>query len=148
MQPPTPVPTPLWPLALYFAAVVVLVSGMLGLSYLLGQRQKHKPDEEPYESGMMPTGTARLHFDVLFYLNAMFFVVFDLETMFIIAWAIAFRDVGWAGYVEILIFILVILAVLIYLWRSGALDWRTNREKSLQEWLKRSVDTRKGKSTS
>lgn len=72
-------PAPLWPLVLYFAAVVVWVSGMLGLSYLLGQRQKHKPDEEPYESGMLPTGTTPFHFDVLFYLNAIFFVVFDLE---------------------------------------------------------------------
>jgi NADH-quinone oxidoreductase subunit A len=125
-------PAPLWPLVLYFAAVIILVSGMLGLSYFLGQRQKHKPNEEPYESGMLPTGAAPFHFDVLFYLNAMFFVVFDLETMFIISWAVAFREVGWAGYGEILIFILVMLAVLIYLWRTGSLDWRTYHEKALQ----------------
>ncbi|HEX7432175.1 MAG TPA: NADH-quinone oxidoreductase subunit A [Anaerolineaceae bacterium] len=138
-------PAPLWPLVLYFAAVVVLVSGILGLSYLLGQRQKHKPDEEPYESGMLPTGTTPFHFDVLFYLNAMFFVVFDLETMFIITWAIAFRDVGWVGYVEILLFIVVMLAVLTYLWRSGALDWRTYREKMLQVVVKTNAGIPKGK---
>jgi NADH-quinone oxidoreductase subunit A len=129
-------PAPLWPLVLYFAAVIILVSGMLGLSYFLGQRQKHKANEEPYESGMLPTGTAPFHFDVLFYLNAMFFVVFDLETMFIVTWAIAFRDVGWVGYGEILIFILVMLAVLVYLWRTGSLDWRTYREKALQVVVK------------
>jgi NADH-quinone oxidoreductase subunit A len=114
----------------YFASVLVLVGGMLGLSYILGQRHKDRPtDADPYESGMLPTGSARVRFDVLFYLNAMFFVVFDLETMFIVAWAIAFREAGWAGFIEMLIFIVFLLVVLVYLWRMGALDWRTAREK-------------------
>jgi NADH-quinone oxidoreductase subunit A len=121
---------PLWPLVVYFAAVMILVSGILGISAILGQRQKHAPTEKPFESGMPPTGSARIHFDVLFYLNAMFFVVFDVETMFIVAWAIAFRNVGWAGYAAILIFIGSLVAALIYLWRLGALDWRTPREKA------------------
>lgn len=130
-MPTTPIqPAPLWPFILYFAAVVVLVSGIVGLSFVLGQRKKNRSDAGPYESGMLPTGTPHLHFDILFYLNAMFFVVLDVETMFIFAWAIAFRDVGWAGYVAILIFILTLLAALIYLWRVGALDWRTSRQKA------------------
>ncbi len=121
---------PLWPLVVYFVAVLILVGGMLGLSYVLGQRHKRRAiDDEPYESGMVPTGSARVRFDVLFYLNAMFFVVFDLETMFIVAWAIAFRDAGWVGYIEILIFIVVLVAALVYLWREGALDWRTVRQR-------------------
>ncbi len=121
---------PLWPLVVYFASVLVLVGGMMGLSYILGQRHKDRAiDEEPYESGMAPTGSARVRFDVLFYLNAMFFVVFDLETMFVVAWAIGFRQAGWAGYIEILIFIVVLVVALVYLWRMGALDWRTAREK-------------------
>jgi NADH-quinone oxidoreductase subunit A len=120
---------PLWPLLAYFAAVLILVGGMLGLSYFLGERHKSWDSAEPYESGMVPTGSARVPQDILFYLNAMFFVVFDLETMFIVAWAIAFRQSGWAGYVEIVIFILVLLAALVYLWRIGALDWRTRRER-------------------
>ncbi len=121
---------PLWPLVVYFVAVVILVGGMLGLSYILGQRHKGRAvDAEPYESGMVPTGSARTRFDVLYYLNAMFFVVFDLETMFVVAWAVAFRAAGWAGYVEILIFIVFLVAALIYLWREGALDWRTIRQR-------------------
>jgi NADH-quinone oxidoreductase subunit A len=105
---------------------------MLGLSYILGQRHKDRDmDAEPYESGMAPIGSARTRFDVLFFLNAIFFVVFDLETMFIFAWAIAFRDAGWAGYIEILIFVAVLVAALVYLWKSGALDWQTIREKHL-----------------
>ena len=81
---------PLWPIVVYFAAVLILVIGMLGVAYFFGARPRNRPDALPYESGMVPTGTARLRFDVLFYLNAMFFVVFDLETMFIISWAVAF----------------------------------------------------------
>lgn len=101
---------------------------MLGVAYVFGSRPTKRPGAEPYESGMIPTGSARVRFDVLFFLNAMFFVVFDLETMFVIAWAIAFRQVGWVGYLEIVVFIVVLLAALIYLWRLGALDWRTRRE--------------------
>ncbi|RPJ40365.1 MAG: NADH-quinone oxidoreductase subunit A [Chloroflexi bacterium] len=107
---------------------------MLGLSHILGQRHKSREtDALPYESGMVPTGPAHSRFDVLFYLNAMFFVIFDLETMFIIAWAIAYRDAGWAGYIEILIFIAILVASLIYLWKLGALDWQTTRQKILTQ---------------
>lgn len=103
----------------------MVVIGMLGLSYILGQRHRERATGEPYESGMLPTGSARLRFDVKYYLVAMFFLIFDLETVFVVAWAIAFRELGWMGYIEILIFIGVLLAGLVYIWRLGALDWRT-----------------------
>ena len=119
----------LWPLALYFGLVLILVGGILGLSYVLGQKHNDHSTRDPYESGIPQTGSARLRFDAKFYLNAMFFVVFDLETMFVIAWAIAFRQVGWAGYIEMLIFILVLVAALVYLWRLGGLDWTTLRQR-------------------
>jgi NADH-quinone oxidoreductase subunit A len=128
---------PLWPLVVYFVAVLILVGGMLGVAYLFGARPRKRSEAIPYESGMVPTGSARIRFDVLFYLNAMFFVVFDLETMFIVAWAIAFREAGWAGFVEILIFVVVLLVGLVYLWRLGALDWRTRRERTELERSKR-----------
>jgi len=117
--------TALWPLLIYFAATLVLVTAMLGLSYVLGQRHRGKATDEPYESGIVSTGTAQVRFDVRFYLVAMFFVIFDLETIFIFAWAVAVRELGWTGYVEILIFIGILIAVLVYLWRLGALDWTT-----------------------
>jgi NADH-quinone oxidoreductase subunit A len=123
-------PVILWPLLLYFAAVVVLVAGMLGLSYVLGERHKEKATGKPYESGIPPTGSARLRFDVKFYLIAMFFVVFDLEAVFLFAWAIAFRELGWLGYVEVVVFVGVLLVALIYLWRVGALDWGPSRRRS------------------
>ncbi len=114
---------PLWPLVVYFAAVIVLVAGILILSYVLGQRHMERATGEPYESGMIPTGSARLRFDVKYYLVAMVFVIFDLESVFIVAWAVAFRELGWAGYIEMLIFVAVLVAALIYLWRLGGLDW-------------------------
>lgn len=114
---------PLWPLALYTGLVFVVVGGMLAISYLLGERHKDRSTGEPYESGIATTGSARLRLSARFYLVAMFFVIFDLEAVFIFAWALSVRDVGWLGYVEILIFIVVLLAALVYLWRLGALDW-------------------------
>ncbi len=120
---------PLWPLLVYALAVLVIVAGMLVISYVLGQKHNERATGIPYESGMLPTGSARLRFNVKYYLVAMFFVIFDLETVFIVAWAIAFRELGWAGYVEILIFIGVLLAGLVYLWRLGALDWSPSQRR-------------------
>src|SRR5512135_3240972 len=115
--------TPLWPLIVYFMAVVLLAAVMIGLSYFLGQRHRERATGLPYESGVASTGTARIRFDIKFYLVAMFFVIFDVEAVFIFAWAVALREAGWRGYMEILIFIGVLLAALVYLWRIGALDW-------------------------
>jgi NADH-quinone oxidoreductase subunit A len=115
---------PLWPLAFYFVAVVVLLATIIGLSALLGESHRERTTAEPYESGMMLTGSARRRFDVNFYLMAVFFVIFDLETAFIIGWAIALRQVGWSGYVEVVVFIAILLAALVYLWRVGALEVR------------------------
>ncbi len=95
---------------------------MIGFSRLLGERHQERTTGEPYESGMTPTGSARIRFDANFYLIAVFFVIFDLETLFIISWAIAVRELGWTGYVEIVIFIGILFVALIYLWGVGGLD--------------------------
>jgi NADH-quinone oxidoreductase subunit A len=123
----------LWPLAVYFAAVVLLVAGMLGLAYLLGERHHERATGQPYESGIVSTGSARLRFSAKFYLIAMLFVIFDLEAVFIFAWAVAFRELGWAGYLGALVFIGVLIAALIYEWRIGALDWGNRGRKRLPE---------------
>jgi len=115
--------TALWPLAVYFAAVVILVTVMITLSYVLGERHREKQTAEPYESGIVSTGTARIRFDIKFYLIAMFFVIFDLEAVFIFAWAVSIREAGWMGYAEMLVFICIFAAALVYLWRLGALEW-------------------------
>jgi NADH-quinone oxidoreductase subunit A len=119
--------TGVWPLAVYFFAVLIIVVGMLLLSYLLGQRHAERATGEPYESGIVSTGSARIRFSVKFYLIAMLFVIFDLEAAFIIAWAIAFRDVGWTGYFGVLFFIGVLIAALVYELRLGVLEWGRRR---------------------
>ncbi len=116
-----------WPLALYFAVVVALVASMLVVSALLGQRHHEPNTGRPYESGIVPTGSGRLRFGASFYLVAVFFVVFDLEAAFVFAWAVALRDIGWAGYIEGVVFIGVLAAALVYLWRSGGLDVASGR---------------------
>lgn len=122
-----------WPFVVYGTAVFLLVAAMLGLSYVLGERHKDRARNEPYESGIMATGSARLRLSAKFYLVAMFFVIFDLEAVFIVAWAIGLMELGWAGYIEIVIFIGVLLAALVYLWRLGALDWGPQTSRSLNE---------------
>lgn len=125
--------TVLWPLAVYFVLVIGLLVFMVAFSYVLGERHRERATGVPYESGVSSTGTARIRFDVKFYLVAMFFVIFDVEAVFIFAWAIALREAGWSGYIEILIFIGVLLAALVYLWKLGALDWGPKRRKIEQK---------------
>jgi NADH-quinone oxidoreductase subunit A len=120
----------LWALGVYFAVVLLLVITMLVVSYLLGQRHDENATGSPYESGIVSEGSAHVRLSAKFYLVAMFFVVFDLEAAFIFAWAIAGREVGWPGYWEILIFVGVLTATLVYLWRLGALDWGEIRRHS------------------
>jgi NADH-quinone oxidoreductase subunit A len=113
-----------WPLAVYTILVGLLVMAMLTMSFVLGQRHHDRATGSPYESGILSEGSARVRFSAKFYLIAMFFVIFDLEAVFLFAWAVAVRETGWAGYAEALLFITVLLATLAYLWRVGALDWR------------------------
>lgn len=117
----------IWPLVVYFFLVVMLVATVVALSYVIGERHTAREADEPFESGIIPAGLARLRLSAKFYLIAVFFVIFDVEAAFLFAWAIAFRELGWAGYVEAFIFIAVLIAALAYLWRLGALDWGTPR---------------------
>jgi NADH-quinone oxidoreductase subunit A len=120
---------PLWPLLVYAAAVLSVVSIMVGLSWVLGERHKDRATGEPYEGGTLAEGTARLRFPAKFYLVAMSFVIFDLEAVFIFAWGAAFRRVGWAGYVGLLVFVAILLMGLVYEWRLGMLDWASSARK-------------------
>jgi NADH-quinone oxidoreductase subunit A len=113
----------MWPLLLYFVLVLLLVGGMLAVSYVLGQRHSDRATGAPYEAGIVSEGSARVRQTARFYLIAMFFVVFDLEAVFLFSWAIAARELGWAGFWEALIFTVVLLAALVYLGRIGALIW-------------------------
>lgn len=113
----------LWPFALFLALSILTAVFMLLVSAVTGQRHSERATGEIYESGVVSTGSARMRFDAKFYLIAMFFVVFDLEAVFIYAYAVAFRELGWTGYAEIFVFVFILGAALFYLWRVGALQW-------------------------
>ena len=108
---------------LYGGAVLALVAVMLGVPALLGERHGGRGRAQPFESGIDPVGSARLRFPVKFFRLAVFFVIFDIEAVFLFAWAVAARDTGWAGLIGATVFIVALLAALAYLWRLGGLDW-------------------------
>jgi NADH-quinone oxidoreductase subunit A len=109
-------------LGAYFAGVLVVVGGMVVSSYLLGARTRNRKNIQPYESGVASTGSARVRLSADFYLFAVFFVIFDLESVFVYSWALAVRDLGWAGFGTIGAFVASLAIALAYLWRLGALD--------------------------
>ena len=117
------------PFLFYVALVLAVVAIMMGLSFFLGQRIKSKYKNSPFESGIVSVGSAQFRISVHFYLTAILFIIFDLEVVFLFAWAVAVKEAGWPGFIEITVFILILVAALFYLWRIGALDWRTETQK-------------------
>ena len=112
-----------WSFGIFLLGIVGMCCFMLFVPYFLGGHDWGRAKNDPFESGIVPQGGARLRVSAKFYLVAMFFVIFDVEALFLYAWAISIRDVGWLGFIEAAIFIFVLLAGLFYLWRVGALDW-------------------------
>ena len=100
---------------------------MIGLSALLGPRNPTPEKLAPYECGMPAVGNARERHSVKFYLVAMIFLLFDIEVAFLYPWAMALRDLGWAGFVQVLLFMALLLAGYVYVWRKGAFDWSGER---------------------
>src|SRR5918999_1680228 len=100
-----------------FALIAILLSG------LLGPRKPTPEKAAPYECGMPPVGDARERQSVKFYLVAMIFLLFDIEVAFLYPWAMALRDLGWAGFVQVVLFVMLLLSGYVYVWRKGALDW-------------------------
>ena len=111
------------PVFVFFGAILLLVATMLGIASVLGERKQTKTTNLPYESGIIAVGSSQVRLSVDFFLIAIFFVIFDLETVFIFAWAIAFFELGWHGYLAVVVFILILTIALIYEWKSGALNW-------------------------
>lgn len=126
----------LWPFLVYAISVVALLAVVLTASWLIGSRTRHrKATDLPFESGIVPVGSAeQTRLSIEFYLIAMFFVIFDLETIFIFAWAVAFYELGWRGYLGAAVFILILLVALVYELRTGALDWGVLRRRSRREY--------------
>lgn len=111
------------PILMLLAVVILLAVGMLVASYLLGQHRPTREKLTAYECGITPTGDARHRFSVKFYLVAMLFILFDVEVIFLYPWAVIFKELGMFGFVEMLLFLVIVLAGFAYLWKKGALDW-------------------------
>ena len=131
----------LWPLIVYGAIVCSLIGAILGLSYFLGGRHNERATNEPYEGGIVSQGSARLRFSSQFYMIAMLFVIFDVETIFIFTWAIAFNELGWLGFAGVFTFVALLIIVLIYEWRNGALDFGPDGKKILRAYKKLTKDS-------
>lgn len=136
--------TPLWPLLLYTIIVVLLLTAILSLSYILGQHHRDRATDKPYEGGIEQTGSARLRFSAQFYLVAMLFVIFDVEAVFIMLWALGFYELGWPGYIGAAIFIGQLIVVLIYEWRIGALNIGADARKILKVYKSKNIKTKNG----
>lgn len=130
MQPVPPIHGTLSPwepgilsLALYVTMVLALMGALLFLAGWIGEKKESPEKVRPYECGIVPTGLARFRYPVPFYMVAIFFLIFDVEAGFIFAWAVAFHELGWTGWLEISFFIFVLILGLFYIWKKGGLDW-------------------------
>ncbi len=111
------------PLLLMLLAAMAISGGILGVSALIGRHRPSPAKDQPYECGIRPTGDAREAFPVHFYLVGLVFILFDIEAIFLYPWALVYRDLKWFGFVEMVLYIIILLAGYIYLWKKGALDW-------------------------
>lgn len=112
-----------FPVLLQVIIAMAVAGGMIGASRLLGRRVRNRVKDMPYECGIIPTGSARGRFSVKFFLVGMLFILFDIETVFLYSWAVVYRELKLFAFVEMFIFIVLILCGFFYIWKKGALDW-------------------------
>ena len=109
------------------AVVLLLAGGMAAviplLAGALGPRSSSITKGEAFEGGNAPMGSARQRFAVKFYVVALLFIVFDIEAVFLFPWAVLFTELGWAGYIEMGVFVFTLVLGLVYVWKKGVIDW-------------------------
>jgi len=111
------------PLLLMFILAAFVSGALIVVSSLVGTRKPSREKQQPYECGVPPTGDARQPFSVHFYMVALIFILFDIEAIFLYPWALVYHDLKVFGFVEMLLYIMILLVGYIYLWKKGALDW-------------------------
>jgi NADH-quinone oxidoreductase subunit A len=111
------------PLLIHFLFAGALAGVIVLLSWFVGYRRPTRAKLSPYECGMIPVGDARERFSVKFYLVAMLFILFDIEAVFLYPWAVILRDLKIFGFLEMMVYIGIVLVGLFYIWKKGALDW-------------------------
>jgi NADH-quinone oxidoreductase subunit A len=112
-----------FPLAVLTLMALVVAMIVVGLGFLFGPKRPTRIKSQPYESGMVPYGPGKQRISVRYYLVAVLFILFDIELVFFLPWAVAFRKLGTGGVVSMFIFIGVLVVGYIYAWKKGALDW-------------------------
>lgn len=111
------------PILILLAVSLANAVGIVILSHLVSPFRPTPAKADPYESGMTPLGDTRERFSVKFYMVAILFIVFDLETIFLVSWGVVMRALGWEGFIAAMIFIVVLTVGMIYEWKKGALEW-------------------------
>ena len=111
------------PLLILFTVSAAAALGILIITQILNPRRPTPQKEMPYESGMIPLGDTRGRFSVKFYMVAISFIIFDLETVFLIPWAVEIRELGWSAFVAVTMFVVVLAVGLLYEWKKGGLEW-------------------------
>jgi NADH-quinone oxidoreductase subunit A len=111
------------PLLLMFILAAFIAGALIVVSSVVGQHKPSHAKQQPYECGVRPTGDARQPFSVHFYMVALIFILFDIEAIFLYPWALVYHDLKVFGFVEMLLYIMILLVGYIYLWKKGALDW-------------------------
>ena len=117
-------------LVVFGLMIMALIALLLFIASWLGEKTSNNEKSRPYESGVIPTGIARLWYPVPFYLVAIFFLIFDVEGAYIFSWAIAWENLGWSGWLQIGFFIGVLILGLVYIWKKGGLEWGPTGKKS------------------
>src|ERR1700759_4250594 len=112
-----------FPILVQVVIAAVLAAALIAISYIFGKKVRNRVKDMPYESGIVPTGDARQRFSVKFYLVAMLFILFDIEAIFLYPWVVVFREFKMLAFVEMVIFVVLVLSGFLYMWKKGALDW-------------------------
>jgi NADH-quinone oxidoreductase subunit A len=111
------------PVLMQVVLAIIIAAALVALSYVIGHRVKNLVKDEPYECGISPTGDARGRFSVKFYLVAMLFILFDIEAIFLYPWAVVYKQLKMFAFLEMLVFVILILAGFFFIWKKGVLDW-------------------------
>ena len=112
-----------FPVLVQALLAMALAAGLLTASYIQGKKVRNRVKDMPYESGIVPTGDARSRFSVKFYLVGMLFILFDIEAIFLYPWVVVYRELKMFAFLEMLVFVILILSGFFYIWKKGALDW-------------------------
>jgi len=112
-----------FPVLVQVHIAAAVAAGLIAAGVFLGKKVKNKVKDTPYECGITPTGDARERFSVKFYLVAMLFILFDIEAIFLYPWAVVYRELKLFAFVEMFLFIALVLAGFFYIWKKGVLDW-------------------------